>query len=306
MAATSAEPAGQGEGWVFEEKLDGYRCLATVVDGEVRLRSRNHKPFDDAFPEVVEAVRAGVSGDALLDGEVVALDEQGRPSFNRLQRRVGLRSRPASGAEALPVRYVVFDVLWADGLDLRELTLTQRQAVLRQIVSLGEVLVAPTAIPGPAADALAAACERGWEGVIAKRESATYQARRSRDWLKLKCLRAQEMVVLGHTEPQGQRTGLGALLVGYHDADGALRYAGKVGTGFDRATLTRLRALLDTIATDEALVDDPAIERGVRWVEPLMVVQVGFGEWTPDGHIRHPRFLGFRPDKAAADVVREP
>jgi bifunctional non-homologous end joining protein LigD len=161
------------------------------------------------------------------------------------------------------------------------------------------------ALPGDAEELLAAACARGWEGLIAKRRGSTYQPRRSKDWLKLKCVHAQEVVVGGFTEPKGSRTGLGALLVGVYDGD-ELRYAGKVGTGFDNATLHALYQDLSGRERSSSPFSGSVREPAVHWVEPTLVVEVGFGEWTASGHLRHPRYLGLRPDKDARDVVREP
>lgn len=296
MAATSTDRRVFGDEWAFERKLDGYRCLAWVDADGVRLRSRNGLSFDDTYPDVARALAARARGSLIVDGEVVAMVD-GQTSFERLQQRL---SDPT-----VPVQYVIFDVLWFDGNDLRPLPLEARQAALRDVIDVGGPLVVSEALPGDGEALLAAACALGWEGLIAKRRGSTYQPRRSKDWLKLKCVHAQEVVVGGFTEPKGSRTGLGALLVGVYDGD-ELRYSGKVGTGFDDATLHALYQELGAIERTSSPFADAVKEKAVHWVEPAMVVEVGFGEWTSSGHLRHPRYLGRRPDKDPRDVVREP
>ena len=296
MAATSSDRRTFGDDWVFERKLDGYRCLAWVEDGVARLRSRNGRSFDDTYPEVARALAAQAHGTLIVDGEVVAMVD-GQTSFERLQQK--------AGDPSVPVQYVVFDLLWFDGNDIRPLGLEDRQAALREVLEPGGPIVVSEALPGDVPELLAAACELGWEGLIAKRRTSTYQPRRSRDWLKLKCVRAQEVVVGGFTDPKGSRSGLGALLVGVYDGD-ELRYAGKVGTGFDAATLHALYRELHARERPTSPFAERVREPSVHWVEPELVVQVGFAEWTTSGHLRHARYLGRRPDKDPSDVVREP
>lgn len=296
MAASSTDRRVFGDDWVFERKLDGYRCLAWVDDDGVRLRSRNGLSFDATYPEVARALAARARGSLLVDGEVVAMVD-GQTSFERLQQKA---SDPS-----VPVQYVVFDLLWFDGNDIRPLPLEARQQALAEVLEPGGPIVLSEALPGDGEALLAAACGLGWEGLIAKRRASTYQPRRSKDWLKLKCVHQQEVVVGGFTEPKGSRTGLGALLVGVYDGD-ELRYAGKVGTGFDHATLHALYQEL--VATEQPTSPFAGVvrEKAVHWVDPAMVVEVGFGEWTSAGHLRHPRYLGRRPDKDPRDVIREP
>lgn len=296
MAATSTDRRVFGDDWVFERKLDGYRCLAWVDDRGVRLRSRNGLSFDATYPEVGRALAAQARGSLLVDGEVVAMVD-GQTSFERLQQK--------AGDPSVPVQYVVFDLLWFDGNDVRPLGLEERQAALAEVLEPGGPIVLSEGMPGDGQALLDAACELGWEGLIAKRRGSTYQPRRSRDWLKLKCVHQQEVVVGGFTEPKGSRTGLGALLVGVYEGD-ELRYAGKVGTGFDNATLHALYQELRASERSASPFATVVKEKAVHWVEPTMVVEVGFGEWTASGHLRHPRYLGRRPDKDPRDVVREP
>jgi bifunctional non-homologous end joining protein LigD len=296
MKAVLTDAAFSDPGWIFERKLDGVRCIAVKAGGDVRLLSRNDLPMNARYPEIVQAL-AGQRGDFAVDGEVVAFDGA-QTSFAKLTRR---------GREPVPVFLYLFDVLWVDGRDVRALPLRERRRLLRAAVRFDDPLRRSAHRTGDGEAFFAEACANGWEGLIAKRADSPYASgRRSRDWLKLKCTQGQELVVGGFTEPRGTRVELGALLVG-HYADGELRYAGKVGTGFDRATLHDLGARLRALRRDDPpFADAGAIkERGVTWVEPELVAQIGFSEWTRDGRLRHPRFLGLRTDKAARDVVRE-
>jgi DNA ligase D-like protein (predicted ligase) len=280
--------------WIYERKLDGIRCVATKAGGQVRLRSRNDLSLDGRFPEIGRALEADAVTDVVLDGEVVAF-EGAQTSFARLQQR---GERPA------PVFYYVFDVLHLDGRDLTPLPLRERKARLREAVSYVDPLRFTTHRNGDGEAFYEEACAKGWEGLIAKRADSPYTPGRSRDWLKFKCSAEQELVIGGFTAPRGTRTDLGALLLGYYDGD-RLRYAGKVGTGFRQATLRDLADRLAPLRRASSPFADEVRERTATWVEPRLVAQVGFSEWTRDGRLRHPRFLGLREDKAAGDVVRE-
>ena len=289
--------------WLFEPKLDGIRCLAFIRGGAVRLVSRNRKSLDEAYPEVAAAL-AGLAHDAVLDGEIVAL-KAGVSSFQRLQQRSGLRGADAA-ASPIRVHYYVFDILHLDGRDLRQLPLLERREQLRSVLHpAGPVRLTP--FRRTAGEAYyRAACRRGLEGVIAKRAAGRYTGGRCDDWLKFKCVNEQEFVVGGYTDPQGSRTGLGALLVGYHDDDGALRFAGKVGTGFGTETLTRLSGRLSRLErATSPFADYRRASPAIHWVRPTVVVQLGFQEWTAGGLLRQARFLGVREDKPAQDVIRE-
>jgi bifunctional non-homologous end joining protein LigD len=296
MKALLTDERFSDPGWIFERKLDGIRCIAIKGERNVRLLSRNDLSLNARFPEVVEALEADDAERVVLDGEVVAFDGA-QTSFARLARR---------GQERVPVFFYVFDLLWLDDRDVRPLPLRERKRLLREALSPSDHVRLTQHRVGDGEAFFAEACRKGWEGLIAKRADSAYTDRRSRDWLKLKCEHGQELVVGGFTAPQGTRTDLGALLLGYYD-DGALRYAGKVGTGFDRATLRDLAERLRALRRDDAPFADPGSirERGVTWVEPELVAQIGFTEWTGAGRLRHPRFLGLRDDKAARDVVRE-
>jgi DNA ligase D-like protein (predicted ligase) len=280
--------------WIFERKLDGIRCLAFKAGKRVRLRSRNDLSLNERFPEIVTALEQDPVTDVVLDGEVVAFDDA-QTSFARLQRR---GERPA------PVYFYVFDMLSVGGEDVTEQPLRARKALLRRSLVFADPIRLTAHRNRDGEAYFAEACRKGWEGLIAKRADAPYTHGRSRDWLKFKCSAEQELVVGGYTAPRGSRTELGALLLG-HYADGALRYAGKVGTGFTRATLRELAAKLSPLRRDTSPFADEVRERAVTWVDPELVAQIGFSEWTRDGRLRHPRFLGLRDDKDAAEVVRE-
>ncbi|HEY2161218.1 MAG TPA: non-homologous end-joining DNA ligase [Solirubrobacteraceae bacterium] len=283
-------------GWFFERKLDGIRCIAIRSGAGVRLLSRNDISMNDRYPEIAAVLEAEPGDRFAVDGEIVAFDGA-QTSFARLARR---------GQHYVPVFYYVFDVLWLDGFDVRGLPLRTRKRLLRSALTFDDgVRLTPHRNEHGKA-MFEEACRKGWEGVIAKRADSVYSEKRSRDWLKFKCQQGQELVIGGYTAPRGSRIEFGALLVGAYE-QGGLRYAGKVGTGFDEATLRDLGARLRELRRDEAPFEDSAAirEPSVVWVEPVLVAQVGFSEWTGAGRLRHPRFLGLRDDKPAREVVRE-
>jgi bifunctional non-homologous end joining protein LigD len=281
--------------WIFERKLDGIRCIAVRDGGDVRLWSRNDLSMNGRYPEVAEAVAAQGCRRFAVDGEVVAFEGE-QTSFAKLTRR---------GREPVPVFFYVFDLLWLEGDDMRPLPLRTRKRLLRDALSWEDPLRFTQHRNEDGEAFFKEACTKGWEGLIAKRVDSPYGGGRSKDWLKFKCGRGQELVIGGFTEPKGSRIEFGALLAGYFDPDGRLRYAGKVGTGFDRPLLRSLGERMRALARDDSPFADEVRERGVTWVEPELVAQIGFSEWTRDGRLRHPRFLGLRDDKPAAQVVRE-
>jgi bifunctional non-homologous end joining protein LigD len=293
--------------WMYERKFDGERCLAYRADGKVWLTTRNRQLVNSTYPELAAALEAQAATGFVIDGEVVAL-QGGATSFSRLQQRLGVRDPSPALMRSVPVTYFVFDVLRADGQDVRGLTLRERKVVLRKLLSFGGPL--RFTMHRSESDSARAYWEHalasGWEGLVVKRADSRYVAGRSRDWLKFKAENNQEFVIGGFTDPQGSRIGLGALLIGYYDDKGQLAYAGKVGTGFDERTLTSLRARLDELEQPRPAFDRGALPRsGVHWVRPELVGQVGFSEWTTAGQLRHPRYLGLRLDKDPASVTRE-
>ena len=273
-AATLTQERFTGPDWIFERKFDGIRLLAYKRGGDVRLYSRNRLPQN--IPPIVDAIVQLPVDDLILDGEVTW------------------------GA---PFSYHVFDVMWIDGRDVTGLTLEERRALLNKL-PLHRPLARVATLDDPQPWERARA--EGWEGVIAKRRGSRYEHRRSPHWVKMKCEATQELVVGGFTDPQGTRVGLGALLVGYFEADD-LVFAGKVGTGFDTKLLLDLRRRFDAIEIPKSpftkAVGLPRLR--AHWVKPEIVVQVAFIEWTVHGKLRHPRLLDVRDDKAARDVVKE-
>jgi DNA ligase D-like protein (predicted ligase) len=288
--------------WVFERKLDGERCGAIRRRGKVHLLSRTGQRLDQTYPELVDAL-ALTGPDLLLDGEIVAFDH-GQTSFSRLQQRIGIHDARRARQSPVAVYYYVFDLLELDGSDLRPLPLLERKAQLRRAVEFrGHLRYTPYRRRDGEA-AFRQACERGWEGVIGKRADSRYTAARSRDWLKLKCAHGQELVIGGWTEPRGSRQHLGALLVGYYEGE-RLRYAGKVGTGFDQPTLMEMAGKLAELHRVDSPFEAGEPPRDANWVEPVLVAEIGFAEWTRDGKLRQPRYQGLRDDKPAREVVRE-
>ncbi len=280
MAATLTEERFTGPEWIFERKFDGIRLIAFKEGNGVRLFSRNRLPQNGSYPAVVEAIRKLPADKLILDGEAT-----------------GVWGRHGE------VAYHVFDLLWLDGRDVTALPLEARRDLLARL-PLRAPLRRVTLLEGD--KPWERACKEGWEGVIAKRRDSKYEHRRSKHWLKMKCEATQELVVGGFTDPQGGRVGLGALLVGYYEKSDFV-FAGKVGTGFDTKLLLELRARLDRIE-----IAKPPFTKAIglprlraHWVEPRIVVQVAFIEWTVNGKLRHPRLLGVRTDKAARDVVKE-
>ncbi len=281
-------------GWIYERKLDGLRCIAVRNGDQVELWSRNHLPFTARFPAVVAALRALPADNFTIDGELVAFDGD-RTSFAFLQRPQGA-SRP---------ELHVFDLVHLLGRDTTGLPLSDRRALLAQALQgVDDDVHLVKALEGDPTTLFDDACRNRWEGLIAKRADSAYRAGRSPDWRKLKCTASQDLVVGGWTDPSGHRVGLGALLVGYYE-DGHLRYAGRVGTGFDDKELAELRGRLAELSTAESPFVDAEPVKGSHWARPEMVVAVDFSEWTPDGRLRHPRFTAVLPDKAPTEVRRE-
>jgi bifunctional non-homologous end joining protein LigD len=330
MLAVAGELPGTAEDdrWAYETKWDGCRALAFLDGGRVRLRSRNDLEVTLSYPEL-EGLGARLGNrQAILDGEVVAFGTDGRPSFARLQKRMHVgragEAQRLSGTD--PVRYLIFDVLHLDGSATIGLPYRQRRELLEDLKLDDGSWQCPPYFAGNGAIVLQASRELGLEGVVAKRLDSTYRpGRRSPDWRKIKNVRSQEVVVLGWQPGNGRRAGtIGSVLVGVPGADGAtrtaasngaaadgdagLRYAGKVGTGFTEAALAALLRQLRPLArsTPALATPPPRAETGnAQWVEPRLVAEVGFGEWTPDGRLRHPVWRGLRPDKSVHDVRLE-
>jgi bifunctional non-homologous end joining protein LigD len=295
--------------WAYEMKWDGIRAIATVHGGTVRLATRNGIDVTATYPELAELAKL-VTGDAVLDGEVVALGKSGSPDFGRLQTRMGL-TRPADvepAAARVPVQYLVFDILEHDGDSVTNETYDDRRTLLEHVVHSRDSVHVPAAFQGDADAAVAASLRLGLEGVVAKRRDSTYsRGVRSRAWIKVKHHKTQEVVVAGWRPGNGRRsTTVGSLLLGVPTSDG-LRYVGRVGTGFTDRELDDITARLAKLhrATSPLYDVPPADARDARWVKPALVGEVEFAEWTAADRLRQPSWRGWRTDKAAGDVVRE-
>ena len=310
MLATLAQTPPLADDWSYEIKWDGIRALVAVEAGAVIVTSRLGNDLTGRYPELA-GLAAAIDGAVLLDGEVVAFDDAGRPSFERLQQRMHVvdTRRQAHFAAEAPVALMVFDVLWHDGASLVERSYLERRAVLAALALQGSNWQTPTSVSGAedGAAMLAASAELGLEGIVAKRSSSVYElGKRSRQWVKVKHRRQQELVVGGWMEGRGARRGtVGALLVGYFDDAGALQFAGRVGSGFSDRDLSMWRDLLASRALDRSPFAGPGLPRDARFVRPDLVVEVAFTEWTGEGRLRHPVMLGRRDDVEAHSVRRE-
>jgi bifunctional non-homologous end joining protein LigD len=305
--ATLAAAAPPGD-WVIEHKYDGYRLLARTGAGKVRLFTRQGNDWTARLKPLAEALQALDLGPAWLDGEIVVMNEQGVPDFNRLQNAI-------DNARTQDIVFFLFDLPFVGRYDLRDVPLRSRRAALQQLLEgrTTERIRLSDALPSTPSDVLAAACRLGLEGVILKRADSPYVSRRSDTWLKLKCQRRQEFVVIGFTDRTNSPGEVGALMLGYHD-NGRLRSAGSVGTGWGTAQGRELHRQLVALETKTPSLDPEELAPGrwskrkrgsERWVKPELVVEVAFGEWTPDGHIRHASFRGVRTDKPASAITRE-
>jgi bifunctional non-homologous end joining protein LigD len=299
--ATLVDAAPSGDGYLHEIKLDGYRIGCSIHAGKVQLQSRRANDWTANFPGVAAAAKKLKAKSALLDGEVAVLMPSGITSFQELQN-----IEATKGA----LVYFVFDLLHLDGENVGALPLEQRKELLRVLIETspaGDVIKYTDHVVGGGERVFQHACKLGGEGIVSKLKTAAYRAGRNTSWLKTKCVHRQEFVLAGFTDPEGSRAGLGALLVGYYDASGALIYAGKVGTGkgFTREFLLDLRKQMDAIGVEACPFATRPKGIKAHWVKPKLVAEVQFVEWTSDGHLRHPSLLGLRKDKQAKDVVRE-
>ena len=303
LATLVAEPP-RGEGWLHEIKLDGYRALCRLEGGRARLVTRRERDWTDRFGRIASAAAFLAAKKALIDGEVVWLGDDGRTDFQALQQALG------EGRDER-LFYFAFDLLHLDGWDLRPTPLVERKEALRRLLAISAAEASAVRfsdhVEGEAGPFFRQACQHKLEGIVSKRRDGPYRERRGRDWLKVKCTAEQEVVIVGYSEPHGSREGLGALLLGVYE-NGTLRTAGKVGTGFDRTTLHDLLRRLRPLEQPTPPVVDPPRgyrARGIHRVEPKLVAQVAFSDWTHDGKLRHPSFHGLREDKEPTEVIRE-
>jgi bifunctional non-homologous end joining protein LigD len=292
--------------WIYERKLDGERVITYVNDdGDVRLMSRNQKQLNDSYPEIEEALGRQAPAACILDGEMVVFDENGVSDFQRLQPRMHASSREESLQSDVDVHYYVFDCMYVDGHDISAVPLRERKKILRAALEWDDPIRWMQHRDEEGEAFLEEACESGWEGLIAKKADSAYVHSRSSHWLKFKCVRQQEFVIGGWTEPHGERRGFGALLVGFY-RDGDLVYAGKVGTGYDDVTLESLHDRMTKIERETSPFDVGDVpKKGAHFVKPKLVCEVKFTEWTGGDRLRHPAFVGLRRDKDAGDVRKE-
>ena len=295
--ATLVDHVPDGGEWLHETKYDGYRALIAVGGGTAKLYTRSGLDWSDKFPQLITAAAALEIDSALIDGEVVVLDASGNPSFGALQDAI-----KNGDPETL---FFAFDLLALDGADLKKQPNIQRKERLRLIIPTSGPFQFAEHILGSGEQLLAAMCAAGLEGIVSKRADAAYKGKRTQGWLKTKCTLRSEYVIVGWTDSTATKRGFGALLMAAKDGK-ELRYAGKVGTGFNDATLTALREELDAIATDKAVVEVPAAaKRGAHFVKPSLVAEIAYGSLTDDGVLRHASYIGLRRDKKATDVQVE-
>jgi bifunctional non-homologous end joining protein LigD len=304
MLATPVDQPFDDRNWLFELKWDGYRALATIArDGTVTLTSRNGNDLTAKFPDLANLAEAFSERPLIVDGEVAALDAEGRPSFQRLQERLDRFGR--SQPEKSPVTFVVFDLLYGNGRDVRKEPLEKRKAMLEAMLTGKGPVIFSKHVLGDGKQLFELARERGLEGIMAKRRDSTYQGRRSRDWLKIKTGKRQECVIGGWTEGRGSRKHFGALLVGVYEKDEFV-YVGSVGSGFDAKKLASLSKRLEPLERKTSpFANPPKTDTTAHWVKPELVAEVAFNEWTREGLMRQPVFVALREDKAPRDVVRE-
>lgn len=304
MLATLTEDYFDDENWIFERKLDGVRCLVFYNGDEITLKSRNQNDLNNTYPELVEALENIADVPFVADGEIVAF-KGNTTSFSRLQNRINIKDPEEARNSNVKVYLYLFDLVYLSDYDLSDLDLRTRKKLLKNALNFEDPIRFTTHKNKEGQSFLEEACKKGWEGIIAKEGNSSYVHSRSKKWLKFKCSRRQELVVGGYTDPQGERIGFGALLLGYYQDD-KLQYAGQVGTGFDDEELKELHSKLsDLERKTNPFEQDDMKKKGVHWVTPKLIAEIGFTEWTDDNKLRHPRYLGLRTDKEPENVHKE-
>jgi bifunctional non-homologous end joining protein LigD len=313
MLATTAAKPFDDPNWLFEIKWDGYRAVAFIEDDGLRLVSRSQNDLTAQFPELGDLPKFVKAKRAILDGEIVALDDQGRPSFSLMQQRTGFRpgKHRLPGREGVPVIYYAFDLLYRDGMDLRRVALEQRKQQLQSVIENSTVVHFSDHYPEKGIALFEAARQRGLEGIVAKKRSSTYDEKRSSEWLKIKITTSQECVIGGYTDPEGSREHFGALVLGLYDKQERLIHVGQVGTGFDQKTLKEVSDSLRPLETKKnPFCGEVAALRQVHFVRPELVAEIKFSEWTHETaegglKLRAPVFMGLRPDKSPEECTLE-
>jgi bifunctional non-homologous end joining protein LigD len=310
MLASLCEKPFDDPNWLFEIKWDGYRAVSFLENGDVRLVSRNHNDLTARFSELRGLSNSVNAKNAILDGEVVALDDQGRPSFSLMQQRTGLRSqgRQTTPRRDLPILYFVFDLIYLDGYDLRKVTLEERKRVLREIVTDSEMVRYSDHFAGSGNALFGVAKQKGLEGIIAKKANSCYEERRSREWQKIKITQTVDCVIGGYTDPEGSRQYFGSLMLGLYNEKKQLIHVGNAGTGFNHARLKEMSAVLKEIESSSNPFTGPTEPRKAHWVKPTRVAEVKFTEWTHETNeggvkLRAPVFMSLREDKNPEDCT---
>jgi bifunctional non-homologous end joining protein LigD len=310
MLASVEEKAFDDPNWLFEIKWDGYRAVAFIEDGAVRLVSRNQNELTPRYPELRVLPKFVQAKNAILDGEVVVLDEHGRSSFSLMQQRTGIRShgRQAAPRRELPVVYYVFDLIYLDGYDLRRVALDDRKRLLREVLKSGDLVRYSDHHAGKGVALYQAAKQNGLEGILAKKCNSCYEERRSREWLKIKITQTVDCVIGGYTDPEGSRQYFGSLVLGLYNNKKQLIHVGNAGTGFDQATLKQVSQVLKKHETDKNPFTGPVEPRRPHWVKPALVAEVKFSEWTHETNegglkLRAPVFMGLREDKSPEECT---
>jgi bifunctional non-homologous end joining protein LigD len=311
MLATSIDDPFDDPEWLFEIKWDGYRAIAFLENGKVRLVSRTQNDLTAQFPELRNLPASVKAKTAILDGEVVALDDEGRASFSLMQQRTGLR-RPGQRTaprHEVPILYYVFDLLYLDGYDLRRVALEQRKEVLTKIVTAGDALRFSDHYPGQGIALFEVAKKKGLEGILAKRRRSIYEERRTRDWLKIKITHTLDCVIGGYTEPEGSRQYFGSVVLGLYNDKGQLIHVGQAGSGFDERSLKDIWKLLESRKTTRnPFHGEVEALKKVSWVKPELVAEIKYAEWTHErdgstGKLRAPVFMGLRDDRDPKDCT---
>ncbi len=305
MLATLTEDYFDDPEWIYERKYDGERCLILIEDTEPTIYSRNEKELNKTYPELIQAFKAEDYPDLILDGEIVAFDGK-LTSFSKLQDRMKIKDADKAKKAEVAVHLYLFDLIYLKNRSLEKVTLKTRKRMLKSEITWKTPIHYVSHRNEKGKKYHKESCQKGWEGIIAKDGQSTYVHSRSKKWLKFKCVKGQELVIGGFTEPQGERIGFGALHVGFYE-DGKLRYAGKVGTGYDDAFLEEWRDKFEEIEQKSSPFEDYEGdgETDSHWLKPKYVGDFDFTEWTDDNKLRHPRFIGMRYDKDPEDVKKE-